>query len=175
MTTNFHDISYLNTGSPIQRKGYEALKKLGALDVLKKYDATLVGTLPIDIFIESSDLDIICFVEDFKSFSNDVIQHFSSHQGFKIFETNVNGVSTIIAHFHAEGFDFELFAQAMPIEKQAAYRHMVVEENILRMKGNKFKDEIIALKKSGLKTEPAFAELLGLDGDPYDALLAYSI
>lgn len=175
MSTNFHDISYLKTGSLIQRKGYDALKKVGVLDVLKKHDATLVGTLPIDIFIESSDLDIICFVEDFKSFSNDVIEHFGSRQGFKISEAKVKEVRTIIARFHAEGFDFEIFAQAMPIEKQAAYRHMVLEENILRMKGNNFKDEIIALKKSGLKTEPAFAELLGLKGDPYEALLAYSI
>ena len=175
MSTNFHDISYLKTGSHVQRKGYEVLTKVSVLDVLKKYDATLVGTLPIDIFIESSDLDVICFAEDFKSFANDVIHHFGSQDSFEIFETKVKDMQTIIARFHAKGFDFEIFAQAIQVKEQAAYMHMVVEEKILRTKGDKFKEEIIALKKSGLKTEPAFTKLLNLDGDPYEVLLAYSI
>ncbi len=35
------------------------------------------------------------------------------------------------------------------------------------MKSKAFRQEIIALKKQGYKTEPAFAMALGLKGDPY--------
>ncbi|MNO76159.1 hypothetical protein D3C76_672280 [compost metagenome] len=34
-----------------------------------------------------------------------------------------------------------------------------------------FRERIILLKTSGWKTEPAFAKALGLEGDPYEALL----
>ena len=48
---------------------------------------------------------------------------------------------------------------------------MIIEHKILAAHDNDFKTEIIKLKQAGLKTEPAFARLLGLDGDPYEALL----
>jgi hypothetical protein len=50
---------------------------------------------------------------------------------------------------------------------------MITEFRILQLRGEEFRHDIIALKKSGLKTEPAFASLLGLSGDPYEALLNY--
>ncbi len=48
---------------------------------------------------------------------------------------------------------------------------MITEHAILKEKGKNFKQEIIKLKASGLKTEPAFAKLLGIEGDPYEELL----
>ena len=48
---------------------------------------------------------------------------------------------------------------------------MMVEYQLLKEKGEGFKQQIIDLKKSGFKTEPAFAIALGLTGDPYEALL----
>ncbi|MGL5579695.1 MAG: DUF4269 domain-containing protein, partial [Cetobacterium sp.] len=35
----------------------------------------------------------------------------------------------------------------------------------------KFRQKIIELKKDGMKTEPAFAFLLKLEGNPYDKIL----
>ncbi len=48
---------------------------------------------------------------------------------------------------------------------------MVVEDRILRLGGERTREEIVILKKSGLKTEPAFARYLGIYGNPYDELL----
>ena len=48
---------------------------------------------------------------------------------------------------------------------------MLIEHRILRLLGDPFQDEVSKLKKSGLKTEPTFARLLGLVGNPYDELL----
>ena len=38
-----------------------------------------------------------------------------------------------------------------------------------------FRRQIIDLKKQGLKTEPAFAKLLALTGDPYVELLSFEL
>lgn len=50
-------------------------------------------------------------------------------------------------------------------------------EGILNLLGLDFKNKVIQLKRSGLKTEPAFAELLNIKCNPCDKLLeleAYS-
>ena len=52
---------------------------------------------------------------------------------------------------------------------------MIIEHEILQSKGGIFRLEIIKLKQNGYKTEPAFAFLLGLKGDPYIELLDYKM
>jgi len=52
---------------------------------------------------------------------------------------------------------------------------MIIEYEILKTKGENFRLEIIKLKQNGYKTEPAFAFLLGLNGDSYSELLKYQI
>ncbi|WP_343330978.1 DUF4269 domain-containing protein [Polaribacter staleyi] len=59
----------------------------------------------------------------------------------------------------------------MGVKTQNAYRHMIVENKILKEKGFEFKQSIKKLKSNGTKTEPAFAKLLGLEGNPYTELL----
>lgn len=48
---------------------------------------------------------------------------------------------------------------------------MLIEYKILEQQGEEFRKEILELKERGYKTEPAFALLLGLQGNPYEALL----
>jgi len=62
---NFKDISYLSKGNIKQRKSYEILKKINIFNILYEFKPILVGTIPIEIDIENSDLDIICEVTDF--------------------------------------------------------------------------------------------------------------
>lgn len=52
---------------------------------------------------------------------------------------------------------------------------MLIEHQILQSENEDFRLKIIELKKNGYKTEPAFAKLLDLEGNPYHALLAYQI
>lgn len=71
------------------------------------------------------------------------------------------------------GFGFEIFAQPLPVYRQYAFRHMIVEHRLLKKKGSVFQKRIIELKSSGLSTEEAFAALLNLSGEFYEALLCY--
>jgi hypothetical protein len=50
---------------------------------------------------------------------------------------------------------------------------MLIEHRLLLKHGEAFKNKVIELKQNGLKTEPAFAKLLGIEGDPYEELLKY--
>jgi hypothetical protein len=47
---------------------------------------------------------------------------------------------------------------------------MIIEHHLLLMNPH-LRTEIIQLKKLGKKTEPAFAQVFGLLGDPYEELL----
>ncbi|RZK33633.1 MAG: DUF4269 domain-containing protein, partial [Pedobacter sp.] len=95
--------------------------------------------------------------------------HFQNEKGFVISKNaNLNAVKS---NFLIEDFEIEIFGQNISTQQQHAYRHMLIEHKILLEKGEAFRQQIIQLKKQGFKTEPAFAKLLGLEGDAYEELL----
>lgn len=175
MSIDFKNISYLKTGNARQQAAYEVLSINEILPLLKAYSPILVGTIPINIDIENSDLDIICYAPDPASFKDFVINTFGHHDDFKIWENDKLSTPAVVAGFMADGFKIELFGQNIPTTRQNAYRHMLIEHRLLTQKGASFRKKIIELKRQGLKTEPAFAQLLGLKGDPYKALLDLEI
>ncbi len=81
---NWKDISYLKEGNNTQRKSYEILKRINIFEVLKDYNPILIGTIPIQINIESSDLDIVCEVESFVTFKEVLVNEFEIRKGFKV-------------------------------------------------------------------------------------------
>jgi hypothetical protein len=168
---DFTAISYLDKGNARQQQVFNILNDLLIFDKLKRFSPVLTGTIPIGIDIEGSDLDIICCCEDLEEFKNGIALHFNHHDGFNIHQKEIRNLKTIIARFNYQGYQIEVFGQNRPVKEQEAYRHMLIEWNILQAKGDEFKQQIIELKKRGLKTEPAFAKLLGLKGDPYSELL----
>lgn len=168
---HFDTLEYLATGSPRQQESYALLHGHQVFDKLTRYAPLLVGTIPIGIDVESSDLDIICCIKDEELFSADVKEAFSECQAFSLETAVINDVSSVIANFMIDGQLIEVFGQAVPVKEQNGYRHMIAEYELLRKHGEPLRQQVIQLKRQGLKTEPAFAQALGLAGDPYQALL----
>lgn len=161
---DFFDITYLSKGSTIQQAGYRAIISSGVLNLLKDFNPVIVGTLPLDLFTYSSDIDIICYAPDLEKLQP-LLREATRKQ--------LGGVDSVIASFEHDKFEFEIVGQPVQVTEQVAFRHMMTEWNILSANDNAFKAKIMELKRKGIKTEPAFAQVLGLQGDPYQALLNY--
>lgn len=172
---NFRNIKYLKEGNERQRLAYQTLTNHQILDKLIVYNPILTGTIPINIDIASSDLDIICNWENKREFIDILTELFNSEKEFEIREGKIGDEETVVCNFKINDFAIEIFGQKIPTEKQNAYRHMLIEHQILKENGEDFRLRVIELKRNGYKTEPAFATLLGLIGDPYLALLKYNI
>jgi hypothetical protein len=171
MQTDWRDISYLARGNPRQQRAHAALRALRIFEILRAYDPVLVGTLPIGVDIETSDLDIICAAGDLIAFERAVAVAFASCEGFRVERKTVDDVPRLVADFFYAGFPIQVFGQPRPVEDQNGYRHMVIEARLLEIGGEVARDEIRRLKWAGFKTEPAFARYFKLAGDPYIVLL----
>ncbi|KUJ62179.1 diadenosine tetraphosphate hydrolase [Flavobacteriaceae bacterium CRH] len=171
--TDFSNIDYLNNGNEKQILAFEVLTQNKILFYLSEFEPVLVGTIPINIDIENSDLDIICYWKNKTSFTEKLKTIFGNKNDFEIRETLIDNEETIIANFKIDNFEIEVFGQNIPTMNQNGYKHMLIEYKILKTKDENFRLEIIKLKQNGYKTEPAFAFLLGLKGNPYVELLHY--
>ncbi|MFP3835234.1 DUF4269 domain-containing protein [Chryseobacterium sp. SIMBA_028] len=171
---DFTRIDYLKNGNERQKRVYDVLKKYHILEKLEPYSAVLAGTIPIEIDVESSALDIICEVD--LRFEEDFLEYLTLSNlipfgtDVKVENITVNGEKSIVLNFMLEEFPIEIFGQNKPVTEQNAYRHMIAEYNILQERGEDFKQRIIDLKKQGIKTEPAFGMLMNLK-NPYEDLL----
>ncbi|WNI36398.1 DUF4269 domain-containing protein [Chryseobacterium sp. SG20098] len=171
---DFTRIDYLKDGNERQKKAYEILTKYRVFDKLKDYSPILAGTVPIEIDIKGSDLDLI-FEVDLKyeqDFLDDLLFCQLIPHDVEVEYPIVNGEKCMTLNFMLDGFPIEIFGQNKPTKQQNAYLHMMAEYKILKEKGEEFKQRIIELKKQGIKTEPAFGILLGLE-NPYEDLLKF--
>ena len=169
MLPDWHDSTYLRRGSAPQRRAYAVLRRHALLGRLRGYDPVLVGTFPLDLTVPGSDLDIICGVADWAAFRR-VLTGFAAFSGYAV-RPAATTEPALVASFEVEGLAVEVFGQALPTASQNGYRHMVVEARLLALGGAALRQRVLALKAGEVKTEPAFAQVLGLAGDPYEALL----
>ncbi|MFD1875444.1 DUF4269 domain-containing protein [Hymenobacter bucti] len=171
---NYHDLGYLQAGSPRQQRAYAVLDAAGLWPLLRAYGPVLAGTVPLSIDTASSDLDVLCEVpaaaQD--TFGELLRVRFGAQPGFLLARRIVGGYATTVSSFRYEAEELEVFGQALPTAQQHGWRHLLVEHAVLLAGGEAWRAAVRALKQQGLKTEPAFAQLLGLAGDPYAALLA---
>ena len=175
MQNQFKNINYLKHGNKIQKLAFKVLKKLQLIDILSKYNPILVGTIPIDINISNSDLDIICEVYEYDIFEKIIKNYYGKYDAFSINRQIVEGFEASISGFRSNKFCIEIFGQPKPVFKQNGYRHMIIEKKLLDLSGKEIKDEIRKLKREGMKTEPAFAKYFGLKGDPFKEMLKLSL
>jgi len=164
-------IDYLRQASQAQRRAYRVLTKLKILERLEQYDAVLVGTFPLDLVVADSDLDIICEVRSPQAFLGYVERCFGHRLGFQV-ETSTESKNATVINFVADGLPVQIYGEPAPVLEQAAYLHLEVERRLLLLGEPGAREQVLALKQAGLKTEPAFAAWLGLSGDSYQALLA---
>lgn len=169
--TDWHNMAYLNSGTVTQKAAYNALQNLRVFAILADHHPVLVGTIPINLDIAGSDLDIICQVFDLGRFETLLRTNFGHYPDFRVRHRQHNNLAVIICNFTAYDFPIEIFGQPKATEAQNAYRHMVVEARLLALGNAQDREQIRALKAQGLKTEPAFAEYFALTGDPYEVLL----
>ena len=174
MTIPWQDIAYLRDGNERQRAAYRALQGLQVFSILRIYTPILVGTIPIDIDVQTSDLDIACEALDLGAFERQVSAAFGQQEGFRVKRKLIKGVPSVVANLLHGGFQVEIFGQPQSVTEQHAYRHMVVEARLLAIGGDEARREIRRLKRAGLKTEPAFARYFQLAGDPFEVLLELS-
>lgn len=170
--TDFRTINYLENGNERQKMAYSCLADLRIFEILKQFNPLLAGTIPINIDIENSDLDIICECVDVDLFYDFLIENFGNQTSFSIAKLVVRNTASIVASFESKEFSIEIFGQNCPSHLQNAFLHMLAENLVLQENGEAFRQEIIQLKRLGYKTEPAFAKALNLSGDPYDAILS---
>lgn len=147
-------------------------RSLGALfALLEPFNPLLAGTFPLGVQTRDSDLDILCEVPSLAAFEEFLAANplwFDGAPGHRL--TTVDPHAHVVG-LQVSGVPVEIFAQPVPVHQQVGFRHMVVEARLLAVAGPQLAHDVRRMKAQGLKTEPAFAELLGLDGDPYDALL----
>jgi hypothetical protein len=171
---DFEKPDYLLSGTEKQQKIYQYLTDHDVLGKLSRFDPVVVGTIPLNIDIGTSDVDIICQWSDPREFGQSLMNHFSGMTDFSFREKLIRNVPTVIANFRIDQIPFEIFGQNKPVNAQDAYRHMMIEHAVLQERGEGFRQEVIALKKKGLNTELAFAKLLGLPCiDPFLEILQY--
>ncbi|MCT4586153.1 MAG: DUF4269 domain-containing protein [Peptostreptococcaceae bacterium] len=164
----FEGIEYLRYGNEKQIISYEILRDLNIFKILKEYKPILVGTIPIGIDVDTSDLDIVCKVDDFFEFKKLLKENFSKFKNFKLKFDEEKQI--MLCNFFVSDMEIEIYSSKLDSKKTNGYRHMIIEYRVLNLLDLNFKDKIIELKKNGLKTEPAFGKLLGMD-NPYEELL----
>lgn len=162
----FHPPAFLSEGTPRQQAAFEALERLDIFTRLHPFDARLAGTVPLDVDLPGSDLDILCAVQHPASFIEKVMTHYGAYPDFAVHHT----AERILIRFTAHSFPIEIFAATIPTPHQRAWVHMMAEWYLLQQGGPAAHHAIRRLKAAGMKTEPAFARYFRLSGDPYQVL-----
>ncbi|MBR0650789.1 DUF4269 domain-containing protein [Roseomonas terrae] len=159
-------------------EGAAAIAALEAADVfgrLEPFGPLLIGTFPLGLAVVGSDLDIACHLPDPAASRQSIRAAFGAETGLRDRLFTLGGQPTLVLGFEAGGHAIEIFGQPVPPRDQFGHRHLRAEHFLLWRHGEPLRLAVRALKRQGMKTEPAFAAALGLPaGDPYVQLLEHA-
>ncbi|WP_139411875.1 DUF4269 domain-containing protein [Aeromonas veronii] len=178
---NWRRLDYLAHGNPRQRSAH-ALLTAGVWDELAAQcaDLALVSTLAIGLDRPGSDLDILCQHPDPAEFAAmlEAQGWLASAKGENVWllERTFACLDQSCANSGSDKSDaswpLELYVTPAPIETLNGWRHLTLMAALLERFGDAFYREVLRLRlEEGLKGEAAMCRLLGLAGDPYEALL----
>ncbi len=142
----------------------------GVLEELTGFDPAVAGSWPVGLARPDADIDVICHARALEVLAQRCRQAFGDRSNFSE-EMAPLEPPAYLCRFTIRTLRFEVFGQELPVERQNAYRHMVVERRLLHLAGPSLKEQVMRAKDSGLTTEEAFARVMSLNGDPYLALL----
>lgn len=161
--------AWLAQGTPRQQQLWQLLAQTALLSRLSAFQPQLVGTIPLAIDHAHSDVDIVLTIQNQVEFAHFCQQNFGNLTNFIWQQAQTHCRCQFEWHDHV----IELYAVDAPSTTTNGYRHFVIEQRLLTLFGEPLRAEIQALKQNGLKTEPAFATVFGLSGDPYAALFCF--
>ncbi|WP_242517760.1 DUF4269 domain-containing protein [Halobacillus sp. GSS1] len=167
-----HLYERMKSGSSKQRRAYEAIERLGILNQYRSFQPVLCGTVPIGVYVENSDLDIIMEAYHLPLLEQSFIKDYGRMERFQLQRKMIRDRKVVKVNFYYRNFMFEVFAQPQPVSEQNAYLHMIIEEELLRTIPG-LREEVLVWRRKGMKTEAAFCHVLGISGDPYRGLLEY--
>ena len=176
---NWRRLDYLAHGNPRQRSAH-ALLTAGVWDELGAQcaDLALVSTLAIGLDRPGSDLDILCQHPDPAEFAATFAEQGwqASDKGDNIWllERTFSCLDQHCADCDQSeaSWPLELYVTPAPIETLNGWRHLTLMAALLERFGDAFYRDVLRLRlEEGLKGEAAMCRLLGLAGDPYEALL----
>lgn len=138
--------------------------------MLADFDPRVIGTLPLGLDISTSDIDVAVHASDPDAVA-DILWARRERLTALSLRRWTHGDRPLVAEFTHLGWSFEVFAAPVPVIDQAGWRHFDVERRLLSIGGERLRNAVRTQRLAGLKTEPAFAAVLALAGDPYSALL----
>jgi hypothetical protein len=148
-----------------------ALEAAGVFAATAPYDGRFVGSIPLDLHGEDADADIVCSAEDLEAFVAAMAEAFDEQPGFRAQIEPYLGRPSSIVRFRLPDLPVEVFARPAPVEAHESFRHHKAAFRLLAIGGEDLAQRVRGLKAMGMKTEPAFAMTLGLEGDPAMAML----
>jgi predicted metalloenzyme YecM len=151
---------------------YNAILDLNIFSHINMYEPLIVGTFPLGIPTGESDVDILLNAEDFQAAHQTIHGLVNHHKDYSYKSNTYRNTKYLIYSFTHNRVPFEIYVQNKSTVKQYGFRHFFLEERILQLAKPDWRKKLVQLRADGLKTEPAFAQLLNLPGDPYESLLS---
>lgn len=175
MAVKFHLLSLKSVVTlEANARVWGAIQRSGLLADFHEFEPLIAGTFPIALDVAGSDVDVMMSGIHWERIGRMLNERLASRADFQLRSMIRDGRETVIARFREGDVPFEIFVQKdISSVRQTAYRHFQVEERFLKLGGEKFLSSLQQLRRQGLKTEPAFAQVLGLSGDPFQQLLLF--